>query len=272
MTTPTEVFYLRLSETPEASLAPEVRVHRLLLDRGVKVPEVIYFEPFDEGLQRSVMITTEIPGISLAESGRFEAAPLVARDAGRDLAIVNGVPVEGFGWIRRDQVIDAPLRAEHPTVAGWQREYLDAVAQLDRAGVLDTHDVRAAHRHVEALFGFFPREHPWLAHGDLDATHVYHKGDRYTGMIDFGEVRGANQLYDLGHFLLHDGESFPVRLFPHLLSGYREVASVSLEDEREIQLVAAAIGIRALARSLRHSPGCYQHWLRIRVRELLFAT
>src|SRR5262245_42413048 len=63
-------YYLRLAESPEASLAPEALVHDLLHARGVRVPEVVYFEPFHERLQRSVMVTAAIPGRPLAEDSR----------------------------------------------------------------------------------------------------------------------------------------------------------------------------------------------------------
>ena len=55
-------FYLRLAASPEASLAPEALVHDLLRARGVRVPDVVHFEPCHTALGRSVMITTEIPG------------------------------------------------------------------------------------------------------------------------------------------------------------------------------------------------------------------
>src|SRR5512146_358093 len=62
----TGIFYVRLAETPEASLAPEARVHVLLRERGVRLPEVVFLEPFDEALGRSVLVTTEIPGEPVA--------------------------------------------------------------------------------------------------------------------------------------------------------------------------------------------------------------
>src|SRR5215211_3420319 len=57
--------YLRLAESSEASLAPEMVVHNVLRARGVRVPEVVSFDPFNQALQRSVMVTTEIPGAPL---------------------------------------------------------------------------------------------------------------------------------------------------------------------------------------------------------------
>ena len=43
-----------------------------------------------------------------------------------------------------------------------------------------------------------------LAHGDFDATHIYQRDGLYTGVIDFGEMRGAEPHYDLAYFLVQD--------------------------------------------------------------------
>ena len=104
-----ETLYLRLSEDPGGSMAAEGAVHEHLRTAGVSVPEVI---AVDDGAEigRGVMLVREVPGEPLATAG-IEAAT-VLRAAGRDLAMINAVPVEGFGWIRRDAPV-WPLRAEH---------------------------------------------------------------------------------------------------------------------------------------------------------------
>ena len=98
-------------------------------------------------------------------------------------------------------------------------------------------------------------ERAWLAHGDLDVTHIYQRDGRYTGIIDFGEIRGADRRYDLGHFHLHDGETLAGLVLPDLLAGYREVAPLPPEAERQIRLLGLLIGLRALRGSLRRPPG-----------------
>src|SRR5215510_1009995 len=57
-----EVFYLRVLPEVNASFAPEVHVHEILHARNVKVPEVVYFEHYNESLQRSIMVIGEIKG------------------------------------------------------------------------------------------------------------------------------------------------------------------------------------------------------------------
>src|SRR5688500_5189732 len=64
----TTTLYLRVAEERGDSLAPEVLVHQLLCKRGVRVPEVVSYEPFNDAIERSVMVTTEIAGRPIAQA------------------------------------------------------------------------------------------------------------------------------------------------------------------------------------------------------------
>ena len=135
-----EVFYLRLAETPEASLLPEVQVHTRLREVGARVPEIVYFDPFDETIQRSIMMTGEIRGDHIGNLPVDGAALAIVREAGRDLALINSIPVAGFGWIRRDTPSDR-LQAEHATLRDWAVEYLDACLTLLDTRILSTTEI-----------------------------------------------------------------------------------------------------------------------------------
>jgi Ser/Thr protein kinase RdoA (MazF antagonist) len=89
-----------------------------------------------------------------------------------------------------------------------------------------------------------------LAHGDLDVTHVYAHAGRYSGIIDFGEMRGADPYFDLGHFLLHDGETRPARLFSSFLNGYCQVSPLPEGHIEAIRASAILLGLRQLSRWL----------------------
>ncbi len=269
-----EVFYLRVLPEEGASFAPEARVHQILRERNAKVPEVVYFEHYNEAIGRSVMVTTEIPGGPIGRRGVERDLAGVLAGAGRDLAIVNGIGVEGFGWIARDGSEVGRLTAESPTYrAAFLEPFVEDVALL-AAGVLERGEV-AALRALVARDG--PRlavARGALAHGDFDATHIYWRGGRYSGIIDFGEIRGADPYYDLGHFLLHDCQTLPRRELPALLAGYAEVTPLPADGEGRIRLAALLIGIGRLARLARKRPvdfraQPYYAWLRGRVRELL---
>jgi Ser/Thr protein kinase RdoA (MazF antagonist) len=105
-----------------------------------------------------------------------------------------------------------------------------------------------------------------LAHGDFDRSHIYVDPDTgaYQGLIDFGEIRGADRHYDLGHLLVHDRPD----VFDAVAAGYNEIAAFDREGAR---LQAIAIATRALAIQLGCSPNGYRELLRDRLAAVLGA-
>jgi aminoglycoside phosphotransferase (APT) family kinase protein len=260
--------YLRLAESSEASLAPEMVVHNVLRARGVRVPEVVSFDPFNQALQRSVMVTTEIPGAPLDRNHRDIDIGAVLMEAGRDLAIINQIDVEGFGWIRRDRPHANRLEAELPTLAAFALDDLEAhLSSLEAC--LTSSEIEKIRNVITQCDVWLDADHAVLAHGDFDATHIYHLDGKYTGIIDFGEIRGTDPFYDLGHFALHDGEVVPFPLLPHLLKGYGEVVSLPGDHMPRIHLWSLLIGVRALARSINRPRSPYQDYLAGAIRRAL---
>lgn len=96
------------------------------------------------------------------------------------------------------------------------------------------------------------RSSGYLAHGDFNTTHIYVDSvhHKLAGCIDFGELRGADPYYDLGHLLLHDGESGRPSLFPDILSGYADVTPLPTGIMAQVRMQAVVIGARALALKL----------------------
>jgi phosphotransferase family enzyme len=248
---------------PGASFAPEVRVHTLLRERGVTVPEIIYFEHCNEVLQRSVMVTTEIRGVHVGYCRLDRGTKGVLRAAGRELALINGVSVEGFGWIERKKAAGAVLQAEHETYRAFMRGYLSADLHLLSERVFTIEEIRKIRAIVRRFDRWFDTDRAWLAHGDFDVTHIYQSGGRYSGIIDFGEIRGAADDYDLGHFRMHDGETLPGYALPFLLEGYCEVRQLPADYERHIAFVSLLIAIRSLARRYRKVPQGIQNHIGI---------
>lgn len=263
-----DIFYLRLLPEEGASFAPEALVHALLRERGVSAPEVVYCDHRDAALQRSIMVTTEIKGCSVSRSLWTDETRAVLVAAGRDLAIINSLPVEGFGWIKRDSGAVTRLTAEHASYRDCALDHLNDDLAILRVALL----TRAESAAIEVILG---RHAGWLdntqarlAHGDFDLTHIYAHGGRYSGIIDFGEIRGADLLYDLGHFTLHDGEMLPRLTLPDLLDGYQQVTPLPLDYEGRLRLASLLIAVKALARRVRRHPGDYRgHRFRASMRE-----
>jgi aminoglycoside phosphotransferase (APT) family kinase protein len=253
--------YLRLAEDPEDDLSPDLLVHNLLRSRGVMVPEVVHFEAFNPALGRGLMVTTEIAGNPLSEEYQGVDVAGVMRAAGRNLAVINGIEVDGFGWVRRDRPNATRLEADLPTLHRFVFDeldsYLAAITSFFTSG-----EIRLIRRAIRLWDALLDADRGLLAHGDFDTTHIYHRDGAYTGIIDFGEIRGTDRFYDLGHFALHDVEQLPEPLLPHLLAGYDEVFPLPPDREERIRLWSLLIGIRALARSIgRANAAHYQRHL-----------
>ncbi|HLY32056.1 MAG TPA: phosphotransferase [Ktedonobacterales bacterium] len=127
-----EVYYLRILPEVGASFAPEALAHTLLRAQGVAAPDILHVEACHPQLQRSVMVTTAIAGEPVWRRSSYDGdSRRVVRAAGCDLARINRLSVEGFGWIRRDNAAPADrLIAEHPTSRAFELECLEDDLQL----------------------------------------------------------------------------------------------------------------------------------------------
>ena len=101
-----EILYLRASEDPGGSMRAEAAVHEHLRAAGVSVPEVVAVDDGPE-IGRGMMLVREIEGAPLTGGGVADRAPIL-RAAGRDLARINAIAVDGYGWIRREEPVWPP--------------------------------------------------------------------------------------------------------------------------------------------------------------------
>ncbi len=243
----TDTFYLRVAEEADEHLGTDAELHQQLRDRGARVAEVVHIEAFDADIGRSVMITTEVRGGSLAEVTDPAAAAAVAEEAGHDLALINTIEVDGFGFVRR-RGAGWPLRAEYPHYETFLTSHLEGRAGALASLFTDTE--------LEVVDGLLDQERaqPFataaLAHGDFDVTPIFCDRGRYTGLIDFGEIRGTEPLFDLGHFLLHERETLPFALLPAVLRGYQRIRPLPTDHPRAIRRSAILLGLRQLCRWL----------------------
>lgn len=274
MTSRDETFYLRVLPEEGASFAPEVAAHTLLRQRQVNVPEVIYFEQCNDLLQRSIMVTSAIKGQPLNQSPALSEGvrEAIVAEAGRELACINSVPVEGFGWVQRDSPETHCLRGEWSTYRAFALEWWQADLAYLAKSTLSIAEVAMLERLISQYDSYFNSEGGYLAHGDFDSTHIYQEGGHYTGIIDLGEIRGTDRWYDLGHFHLRDGELLPFRLEAALVRSYGEIMPLLSDYEQRIRFTSLLINVRALARSLQKRPPDRhtQHKLEVLRKDIAF--
>ena len=241
--TRTETFYIRF--LPEdASFAAEALAHTILLKKGVLVPCVIAWEHRNEESGLSVMITEEIPGVPAQDEWPSRNAREILNEAGRQIALVHEVPVDGFGWIDRNSY--HALKGVNTTFRDFFDEGLtDSLETLDRFDFSDKEITRISEL-VETACRILDTENADLVHGDFDTSQILHRNGKYTGMIDFGEIRGCNPLVDLATCLLFDGQKRPLA-YEYILEGYRETVRLSDNDLYGVELFVlyrTVIGMR----------------------------
>jgi aminoglycoside phosphotransferase (APT) family kinase protein len=150
-------------------------------------------------------------------------------------------------------------------------ESLDADLERLSPCLLTSHDA-ARIRHLVDRWGIEAADmRACLAHGDFDLTHIYRDGGAYTGIIDFGEIRGAGQFYDLGHFHLHDGEVISRPMLAWLLEGYGEVITLPSDVKQQITGWSLLLAIRSLARN-NNPQSAYHRYLVGAIPRLLART
>lgn len=247
-----EILYARILPEIGMSFGVEAHVHSILRHRQVIVPEVIYFAPRQESLDMSLMIVREIAGAPIracTSEAEYEPAMIAA---GKQLALIHQVPVEGFGAIQRDWTEPGTkLQGEMASMHTYLFESLDThLAVLLSEQILSQKEAKQIAELLQAGSRLMTRHQPQLIHGDFDDTHIFHNAGVYTGIIDFGEIEGNSPFYDLGHYRLHDGQNGMFRGFGPLLKGYQEGAALTSDDQLEIELWALWIGIKRLGRRI----------------------
>jgi Ser/Thr protein kinase RdoA (MazF antagonist) len=249
-----ETFYLRIAEEADENLETEAELFHQLRQLGVRAPEPVHVEPFDARIGRSVLITTEVHGVPLEQVSVRSGATTALQEAGADLARLNQLPVKGFGWIQRRG--PGPLHARLDTYAGF---VTDRLPDRDSwpgplASVFDTATVHAIERLVEQEIAR-PVPDATLAHGDFTLAHIFVQRGAYTGLIDFGEIRGTHPLFDLGFFHLTSPEVLGVPLLPALLEGYQRIQPLPSDHLESIRRSAVVHGLPELCGWLRPERG-----------------
>lgn len=243
----TDEWFVRLGDDPEDNLAVDADLHERLLRLGVRVPEVAYVEPFSEILERSVFITAHIGGVDLLSTPDHDRAVEVARGAGRDLGAINRLAVDGFGWVRRDwpraESLPWPPVGELPDYVSF---VVDDLPDPWPGAFGELFSVDELRRFEAIIAAEQERSTPQavLAHGDFSLDHVFHRDGRYTGIIDFGEIRGTEPLFDLGVFG-QSGAHLHRALHDAVIGGFFEVVARPPDAQ-------ALIRTAGLMKSLRH--------------------
>jgi aminoglycoside phosphotransferase (APT) family kinase protein len=267
-----ENLYLRFGEEAVDSFSPEAWVMQQLVERGARVPGVVLVEEFAPEVERSVMVTTEVPGEPLQIGGMgSDGADHLRREvlaaAGRDLALINSLPVAGFGFVNRRRPWTGPLAGSFSVFDEWLLSTTGApFAAAESFSTSERWRIAEAIDHVKHETD---PEQGWLAHGDFDTSHIFVDASAYTGIIDFGEIRGADRWYDLADFVLHSGGEIEGAAVTSLFTGYSEVRPLAGSDITSIRMRGVVLGIALLKRIAGRGLDWYERETIASMRRLL---
>lgn len=247
--------YMRL--LPEnTTFASEVLAHKAMERKCIKVPQVERYEECESISNCSLMIISEMKGESIHKSRHVENISMLLEEAGKELAVINSIPVKGFGWIKKENAMD--LEGEHQTFREYFNEYIEN--DIDKLKYYDftEKEVEDITRYMKLAEEKLDTKESVLVHGDYDTTHIFHNEGRYNGVIDFGEIRGNNKLYDLASFI---GFEQNEEIYQYLLKGYKSVIALTEEDLFSIELMALSMIFRFLGKKYEHRTK--NHWFKL---------
>jgi Ser/Thr protein kinase RdoA (MazF antagonist) len=107
-----------------------------------------------------------------------------------------------------------------------------------------------------------------LVHGDFDTSHIFTAGDTYTGLIDFGEIRGTDYTFDFATLCLNvDNGSPSPAVRRGVEQGYADVRSLPADHERRVYLSCVLSASHRLAGWYRRdgeraADGWFFRWIR----------
>ncbi len=238
-----EVYYLRIGNK-ETTMWAEAEAHRLCREKGAKVPEVIYFEEKNLGLQRSLMITTDVPGKSAGEADYSPTTTNeIVREAGRNIALINSIPMDKMGWID-DSEGTKNLRGIGTNYGDFILEGIeDKVERLTNQyrlfdSELATRVLKYVDNKSRVLMEY---KQGYLAHGDFNLSHIFADNGVFSGIIDFGDIRSASPYHDLVHFYIYERPFFPA-----LVEGYTKVRDLETDYMERIKVEAVVMAIGKL--------------------------
>ena len=209
--------FLRILGT-EQKPSLETFVHTELAKFGVPVPKVLFHHDADRDCPHGYMIVEHIGGSSLekATEGLDQAATKdILRQAGKAIAVMQAIPIEGYehiASINNDTLVGRS--SDLGAYIAKQKRDLDHLEALGEFNVKESAILKGLLQSAEMLFQNLP---PVFAHGDMRTFHIFCQDSQFTGFIDFGGIRGASTMYDLANFKV-----FHPKFFPYLLEGYLE--------------------------------------------------
>ena len=233
-----EPYYLKILSNNH-SLPPILLANKLLLQNDINVPEIVYFKEDN----RDFYIEKEIKGESVKNDPTLskEQIEKIIIEAGKDLAKMNSISVEGVGWI--EGVKDNKLYSHEKDYNDYILKNIKSMLNdLSNINVLSNNQIEEIERHILNHQILLDTENTsYLAHGDFCVEHIYHLNGNYSGIIDFGDIRGTSRYHDLAHFYTYNR-----KYLESLIKGYNSIHKLPSDYMDRIMVEALVFGVSKL--------------------------
>lgn len=233
------VYYARIASSLEESYTPECLIHSYLTKIGVKVPQIVCHEDFCQLLGgHSICITSSIEGKEVSQT---KSTSSVLFQAGKDLSRIHSLRFSFFGPIERYVRGIDEIRGRFCSFEEFLFDrYPFHIGKLLDADIINIDEFKFLSKVPEN--NIFEIEQGSLLHGDLSGDHIFQKGNKYSGIIDFSDAKVGSRYLDLAYFKINNGD-----LFEDLLNGYLDDSEFSKEDFVKLQLTTLVLGVRILS-------------------------
>jgi aminoglycoside phosphotransferase (APT) family kinase protein len=239
-----KIYYLRVPGSPKENLTPEYLIHKKLSKNKVKVPQIVYYENFCNELDgHSLMITSSIHGQSLLDT-RYNKK--IIYEAGIELAKINSFKFKGFGAISKFKRNTTKVSGLWKTHEGFLlRDFKEKLEKIYDAKIVTNSQINLIESFLENNKKLINIDSGNLAHGDFNLVHIFQSNNKYTGIIDFGDAKISNQLYDLAYFKICNRD-----LFEMLFDGYKSQIKLPNNHKEILKMMTIIVGVRIISSDL----------------------
>ncbi len=235
-----ETNWLRIAVDKKENFTPEVILLKKLIEKEVKVPEILFFENFSPKLNgHSFMLISDIKGDQMNKDITKETL----QEAGKELAKINSLRFDKFGMIERfDNNITEIKGSKKNHVNFILDSYKEKLLKISENNFITSDELNQIRNFIEQNKSLLNIDQGNLVHGDFNLNHIFQENGHLSGIIDFGDAKISNQFYDLAYFkICHRNH------FEDLFGGFKQTITLPESWENIMKITTLAVGIRIIA-------------------------
>lgn len=233
-----ETYYLKILPNRNF-LEATLLANKLLLQKGINVPEIVYSKEDS----KNFYIEKELKGRSIKKDTTISEGQKeeIVIEAGKDLAKTNSIPVNGVGWMKevKEDNLYSHGKNYYDFILNNIPNMLNGLLNINVLSIEQVEEIKNYILQHQNLLDTKDISH--LAHGDFCIEHIYHLNGEYTGVIDFGDIRGTSRYHDLAHFYTYNRD-----YFESLVKGYNSVHQLPSDYMDRIIVEAVVFGVSKL--------------------------